>query len=283
MPEDYTQHKNYRRIAKAIAYLTDSVEKQPSLKDLSCHMGLSEFYLQRLFSEWAGVSPKQFLQYITLEYAKQQLQHSSVMDAAYSTGLSSSSRLHDLMISCHSVTPGEYKRQGEGLRISYGVHPCRFGLCLIALTSRGICKLAFFDQDHERELVLKELQGEWPKAVINANDSATKLVCEQIFSAVGSDSKPLQLLLKGSPFQLQVWQALIRLQPGQLVSYQQLAHAVGNARAVRAVSTAVANNPIGLLVPCHRVIRSTGAFNQYRWGAIRKQAVIAWEAASASY
>ncbi len=270
------QQVNYQRIAKAIQFLRDHQSSQPQLADLSQFVGVSEYHLQRIFSKWAGVSPKQFLQYLTKEKAKQLLRENSVLDTAFSCGLSSSSRLHDLMLHCESVTPGEYRAWGKGLNIAYGIHASPFGYCLLALTHRGLCKLSFFDEPDEGDNIVVELRAEWPDAVITRDQSATEKISHQIFSAADY-KQTLSLLLKGSPFQIKVWEALLKIPEGSVFSYQQLASVMGRTSSVRAVASAIAQNSIGYLIPCHRVIRSTGVLNNYRWGDVRKAAIIGWE------
>jgi len=271
------QHVNYQRIQKAIYYLNQNQEVQPSLSDIAQYVGVSDFHLQRIFSDWAGVSPKQFLQYLTKEKAKEKLRNHSVMDAALSCGLSGSSRLHDLMISYECVTPGEYKSWGKGLLIHYGVHRSPFGFCFIATTKRGICKLAFFDEESEQHPFMKELIDEWPNAVIQENEADTYTLVQHIFDKDYSSSSNLNMLLKGSPFQIKVWEALLKIPKGSIVSYQNVANEIGDSNASRAVASAIAKNRIGYLIPCHRVIRSTGALSNYRWGSDRKAALIGWE------
>jgi AraC family transcriptional regulator of adaptative response/methylated-DNA-[protein]-cysteine methyltransferase len=275
--------RTYQQIAKAIDYFSRYQLQQPSLAELSQHIGVSESHLQRLFSDWVGVSPKKFLQYLTKEKAKQLLLNSTVMEAALDAGLSSVGRLHDLMITCEGVTPGDYKRFGAGLTIYYGIHDSPFGDCLLAITDKGVCKLAFFDQAADSLALINELKLEWPQATIERDDTKTAILHAVIFpQQTPSSAQPqrLNLLLKGSKFQLKVWEALLSVPEGNIVSYQQMAVRIGEPAATRAVASAIARNSIGYLIPCHRVIRSTGAFSQYRWGAQRKQAMIAWEACS---
>ena len=269
---------HYRQITKAIEYLATHREQQPDLDELAAHVGMSPHHLQRVFSAWAGVSPKRFMQFLTKEHAKQMLRQHSVMDTALAAGLSGTSRLHDLMVTCEGMTPGEYQKYGQGLVIYYGVHASPFGQCLLASTDRGICKLAFFDQSDEQAVLESELHSEWASAEIIRDDNRTQSLLTTIFSNNPLDKKPLHLLLKGSPFQLKVWEALLAIPPGQLVAYNQVAEAAGSPAAVRAVSSAIARNNIGFLIPCHRVIRQSGELGGYRWGASRKQAMIGWEA-----
>ncbi len=270
-------HRHYHTVAKAIRYLNEHQLKQPSLKELAAAVNMSEFHLQRTFTEWAGVSPKQFLLYLTKENSKKVLKEYSVMQSALKSGLSGSSRLHDLFISYESITPGEYKNNGKGLQIHYGIHSCLFGFCLIAATSRGLCKLAFFDDELESDMYIAELREEWKGANLHFDDEQTGEYFKRIFLTDCSQDKPIHLLLKGTPFKLQVWQALLKLPEGQLATYSHIADAMNQPKAVRAVASAIASNPIAYLIPCHRVIRNTGVLNEYRWGKERKAAMIARE------
>ena len=276
------QHTNYLRISRAIIYLAKARDGQPNLDQLAQHMGLSEFHLQRLFSLWVGISPKQFVSFLTQQYAKNQLKKFSVSDAALNSGLSGSSRLHDLMIRCEGITPGEYKKQGQGLKIVFGIHKSPFAFCLLANTKRGICKLAFFDKEEQARAYIQELKGEWPNAQIQQDELQTQSLAEDIFTRTFSNNshkKPLNLLLKGTSFQLQVWQALLAIPNGNMCSYMQVAELIGKPNSVRAVASAIANNHVGYLIPCHRVIKGTGEFNQYRWGSERKKAMLITEQA----
>jgi len=271
---------DYLRIAQAIEFLQAQHASQPDLAMLSEKMGLSEHHLQRLFSRWAGVSPKRFVQYLTKEHAKQLLRQTNVLDTSLAVGLSGGGRLHDLMVTCEAVTPGEYASGGAGLHIFYGVHDSPFGPCLIASTSRGICKMGFFDDDITQARLMAELANEWPHAKHTKDHTQTRYLSDAIFSPVLANSQqPLHVLIKGSNFQIQVWQALLNIPSGQLAAYSHVAQRVGKPAAVRAVATAIANNQVAYLIPCHRVIRQTGHTNQYRWGTTRKQAMLAWEAA----
>ncbi len=275
-----TQHRDYQRVAQAIRFLCEHYREQPTLAVLSDHLDLSEYHLQRLFSRWAGVSPKQFMQHLTREDARRRLRNSSVLDAAHAVGLSGGGRLHDLMVRCEGVTPGEYKYGGKGLTIVYGNHITPFGDCLLASTGKGICKLAFYDTPEQRELLVEELYEEWPEASLNEGKAQTATLVEQIFTSVDESAQPLSLLMKGSPFQLQVWQALLRIPCGEVLAYADVAELLGRPEASRAVASAIARNRIGYLIPCHRVIRSSGEFSQYRWGSERKQAMLVREASS---
>ncbi len=271
------EHKNYQSVAQAIRFLVENRMEQPSLKAVSAELNMSEYHLQRQFTQWAGLSPKQFLQYLTKEHAKRQLRLSSVMEAAWGSGLSGSSRLHDLLITHESITPGEYKKHGAGLCISYGIHSSPFGYCFIAVTERGLCKLAFFDQPDEQDVLLAELASEWNKATIKSDETATYESFAKIFPEDNSGISNIHLVLKGTPFRLLVWEALLKIPDGSLISYQQVANSINKPSAVRAVASAIANNQIGYLIPCHRVIRESGALGGYRWGLERKMAIIGHE------
>lgn len=271
---------DYGRIEQAIHYLEQNFQEQPSLRQVADYVGLSEFHFQRLFSRWAGTSPKRFLQFLTIQHAKKLLANSqSVLDAAYEAGLSSPSRLHDLFVTHEAMSPGEFKQKGAGLTIQYGYHATPFGECLIALTERGICGLSFVT-DSKRANALATLKANWPQANFVADDGATRPFIDPIFQLDGVDTRPsLSLYFKGTNFQIQVWQALLQLPAGTAVSYGTVAQMIGNPKAVRAVGTAVSHNPIGYLIPCHRVIQQAGGFGQYRWGNGRKKAILGWEIA----
>lgn len=277
---------NYDRIEKAIKYVSAHIKQQPSLEEIAAQLNMSEFHFQRIFTEWAGISPKKFLQYLTIEELKKELKNfSNLIEAAEQVGLSAQSRVYDLFVTIEAVTPQEYKQQGKGLKIEYGFHSSPFGECFIAVTTRGICALSFINNN--REAVVKELQLHWENASLQHNQVGTKPLMGQIFepttfpsvenSLVNKRTKvSLKLFLKGSRFQLKVWEALLKVPFGTVTSYQQLAKAV-DSNAVRAVGSAIANNPIGYLIPCHRVIRSEGIIGQYHWKPERKAAIIAWE------
>lgn len=273
MDELARQHKNYQRIAKAIEYISEHCNAQPELKDIAEHLHVSEHHLQRLFSEWAGISPKRFLQYLTKEHAKQLLRESTVLNTAHSLGLSSAGRLHDLMVNCEGMTPGEYQRCGQGMRIVYGIHPSPFGYCLIAVASRGICKLSFFDVLDDAAGYLNELSNDWSLASLEKDQDETKVWVNKIFSEASQD-RNIPVLLKGTNFQLKVWEALLDTPRGALTAYNDVACKIGKPKAVRAVSSSIARNNVALLIPCHRVIRKTGELNQYRWGTERKNAML---------
>lgn len=269
----------YCLVERAVHSLYSQQLAPPDLGSLAAELGVSASALQKTFSRWVGVSPKRFQQYLSKEYAKRRLQAKrSVLDASYDTGLSGGGRLHDLMVVCEAVTPGELKAQGQGLVIRYGVHPSPFGTMFVALTERGICQLHFVDTPGQHTLALDQLQRNWPRAALLQDSDAVAVIVAQMFSRYRSGQlQPLHLLLKGSNFQLQVWQALLEVPLGDLVSYADIARAVGRPGAARAAGSALAANQIGWLIPCHRVIRGLGDPGQYRWGLMRKRVMLGWE------
>lgn len=278
-PDSPQPHEDYARIAGAIAFLRDHYTQQPDLQALAEHLGLSPHHTQRLFARWAGVSPKRFVQFLSKEHARQLLQSHSVLDTALALGFSGSSRLHDLLVSTEAVSPGDVTRQGAGLCITHGVCTSPFGHCFVAVTPRGLCQLGFFDHASEQALLLARLQADWPMATLQEDHATATRWGQQIFRLSTDACAPLHLLLKGSPFQLQVWQALLRIPTGQVVSYGDLAKGMGRPEATRAVASAIAANRLGYLIPCHRVIRQSGDTHHYRWGPVRKQVLLAWEQA----
>lgn len=266
---------DYRRVEQAIRFLDDNARRQPDLTEVAAHVGLSEYHFQRLFTRWAGISPKRFLQFLTKENVKALLSRTSVLSAAYEAGLSGPGRLYDLLVQCEAVTPGEYRTKGAGVDIAYGFHPTPFGECLLALTGRGICFLAFVDG--ERQYALQQLRFDWANANLREDPSRTHLVVGQIFAPRPGAS--IALHLRGTNFQIKVWEALLRLPPGAATSYEALAEQVGSINAARAVGNAVARNPLAYLIPCHRVLQKAGGFGNYRYGPARKQAILGWEMA----
>jgi AraC family transcriptional regulator of adaptative response/methylated-DNA-[protein]-cysteine methyltransferase len=272
---------DYQIVEQALIYLEENYLNQPSLEEIATHVGLSEFHFQRMFSRWVGISPKRFLQFLTKEHARELLDHSaSVLDAAYQSGLSGPSRLHDLFITFDAVTPGEYKLHGEGLKINYGFHPSPFGECMLAITDRGICGMAFELKGNRLDAV-DDLRRRWKNAVIVENSSMTANTADRIFSSNWRDqTAKLKLFIHGTNFQIKVWEALLRIPMGKMVTYGEIASYVGKPRAARAVGQAVASNPIAYLIPCHRVIRKIGEFGGYRWGSARKKAILGWEMAA---
>jgi AraC family transcriptional regulator of adaptative response/methylated-DNA-[protein]-cysteine methyltransferase len=270
---------DYQRIAAALAYLRAHFLEQPSLEELAERAHWSPFHFQRKFQEWAGVSPKKFVQYLSVGYAKQLLQnHASVTEAALETGLSGTGRLHDLFVKLEAMTPGEYRHGGRHLAISYSFGTSPFGYYLVASTAKGICKLSFADDE---AAALAELRQEWPNASLLATQAAAHEQVARFFERKFTAADRLHLHLKGTPFQLKIWESLLRIPEGQLRTYAQLATAADNGAAVRAAGTAIGANPVGYLIPCHRVIRQTGDLGQYRWGTARKVAMLGWECARA--
>jgi AraC family transcriptional regulator of adaptative response/methylated-DNA-[protein]-cysteine methyltransferase len=272
---------DYERIAQAIRFIEQNYRRQPSLEEVAKSVYLSEFHFQRLFRRWVGISPKRFLQFLTVEHAKRRLEECrSVLDATYDAGLSSPGRLHDLFVTLEAVTPGEYKARGAGLEIAWGVHETPFGPALLATTGRGLCGLSFVD-DGGAAAAVDELRERWSSAAVGEDPRATEPLARRIFASDGDDGQPIPLFVQGTNHQVRVWEALLRVPAGAMVSYEQLAAAAGKPEAVRAVAGAVARNQIGYVIPCHRVIRKLGAFGGYRWGPERKLAMLGWEAASA--
>ena len=270
---------NYEKIAKAIEFISANAKLQPSLNEVAEEVSMSQFHFQRLFTEWAGVSPKRFLQYITADYLKEKIKDSSnLVELAESAGLSSQSRVYDLFTGIEAVTPQEFKTSGKGLVISYGFHQSPFGECFIAITERGICAMTFVDEN-SRDQQLIQLAKKWHFAVISQDQDATANYLSRIFNPHLSKLDKLPLLVQGTNFQLKVWEALLSIPQGAVTTYQQIAESIGNPKAVRAVGTAVGDNPVAYLIPCHRVIRKEGNLGEYRWGVTRKKALVGWEAA----
>ena len=270
---------DYERIKKAIEFIQANFQQQPDLDAVAKEVYLSPFHFQRLFKDWAGVSPKKFLQYISLQHAKKLLHEHTVSDTAYETGLSGSSRLHDLFISIEGMTPGEYKNGGEQLQINYSFAETPFGNIIVASTSKGICHLAFAENEKD---ALQQLQFQFPNAQFRQVVDTIQQNALFIFTQDWKDLSKIKLHLKGTPFQIKVWEALLKIPMGDISTYSGIANTINNPNASRAVGSAIGDNPVAFLIPCHRVIRSTGDFGQYHWGSIRKTAMIGWEAARAN-
>ena len=271
---------DYERIAEAIRFIVSRVNQQPTLADIAAHLHLSPFHFQRLFCRWAGVTPKRFLQVLTLERAKQLLHDSaSLLEVSDSLGLSSGSRLYDHFVQLDAVTPGEYKQGGAGLTIDYAIRDTPFGKAFIAATPRGVCRFGFIDPDDQTE-ALRELQRHWPKAGLRENHEATQVIVNTMFDGQSKPDRPLSLHVSGTNFQIHVWKALLQIPPARVVSYTQLANAIGRPHSARAVGNAVAANPLAFLIPCHRVIQQSGKLGGYHWGETRMHALHAWEAAN---
>jgi AraC family transcriptional regulator, regulatory protein of adaptative response / methylated-DNA-[protein]-cysteine methyltransferase len=284
--------EDYDRIAKAISFMRQHYLSQPDLATVAQHIGLSEYHFQKLFTRWAGISPKRFLQYLTIEYAKSKInQTKSLLDLTLDVGLSSPGRLHDLFINLEAVSPGEFKAGGAGLQIHYGIHDTPFGKALIATTTRGVCNLHFLDVA-DQLTAEQTLRRSWSNAEVIHDVKATQPLHDLIFDlSISRDStkwtlheqKSLTLLVKGTNFQIQVWRALLNVPFGAMTTYQSVAEMIGCPTATRAVGTAIGNNPIGYLIPCHRVIRASGELGGYRWGLERKTAILGWEASRTIY
>ncbi|WP_340064913.1 methylated-DNA--[protein]-cysteine S-methyltransferase [Ascidiimonas aurantiaca] len=272
------QQLNYSRIAEAIKYIKENFKEQPSLNDIAESVHLSPYHFQRLFSDWAGVSPKKFMQYISVEYAKQLLKEQQVtlFDAAHETGLSGTGRLHDLFINIEGMTPGEFKNAGESLCINYSFAESPFGNLIVASTQKGICHMAFIQ---EKAKALEALKNRFANA--SYNQVVDKLQQDALFIFQNDWSKlnQIKLHLNATPFQLKVWEALLKIPQGQLTTYGAIAKQIEAPRASRAVGTAIGNNPVAFLIPCHRVIQASGNIGGYAWGNTRKTAMIGWEAA----
>jgi AraC family transcriptional regulator, regulatory protein of adaptative response / methylated-DNA-[protein]-cysteine methyltransferase len=268
---------DYERVASMIRFLDRHHTEQPDLAALANSAGLSPFHFHRLFSTWAGVTPKDFLQCLTLEHVKQFLRDGgSVFDAAINAGLSGPGRLHDLCVTLEAASPGEMKNGGAGIEIDYGFAETPFGEALIAETKRGVCHLSFVDQG--RNAAHEVLKSQWPNAKVRRNDARIAQLADKIFNDRGeSSSRRLRAFVRGTEFQLRVWRALLQVQAGSITTYGRLAEAVGQTRAARAVGSAVGANPIAFIIPCHRVIRETGALGHYHWDPVRKRAIIGWE------
>jgi len=269
---------NYNRIAEAIAYLRNNFKEQPSLEDIAEKVHLSPFHFQRLFTEWAGTTPKKFLQYISVEYAKQLLlvPNTTLFDATHETGLSGTSRLHDLFINIEGMTPAEYKNGGRNLSINFSFAESPFGNLIVASTSKGICYMGFHDDE---TMAYTEMTSRFPNATFMRKLDMLQQNALFIFQHDWSKLHNIKLHLKGTDFQLKVWEALLKIPMGKLSTYGAIAEAIGNSAASRAVGTAIGSNPVAFLIPCHRVIQSTGLFGGYMWGPARKTAIIGWEAA----
>ncbi|GHB88246.1 bifunctional transcriptional activator/DNA repair enzyme AdaA [Persicitalea jodogahamensis] len=279
MEEQPTSLHDYRRIEKAIRFIEENYKTQPSLRQIADHVGLSEYHFQRLFTRWAGTSPQRFVRFLTKEYAREQLATSaSLLETTHEVGLSSPSRLHDLFVTYEAMTPAEFRALGAGVSIRYGVHETPFGECLIAVTERGVTDLRFLDEVETIEDVITQLRQEWPSADCTSDAAATLPYIRQLFYTADDLTQPLPVLLRGTNFQIKVWQALLRIPAGRLVSYDDVARSIGQPTASRAVGTAIGSNRIAYLIPCHRVLQKSGGLGGYRWGTARKQAMMGYEA-----
>lgn len=272
------EQTNYNRISAAIAFIHSNFKAQPSLDEIAENISLSPHHFQRLFTDWAGVSPKKFLQYITIEYAKKLLQNNSLttFETAIETGLSGTGRLHDLFIQIEGMTPGEYKNGGENLTINYSYAESPFGIILVASTSKGVCYMAFAE---DRDAAIMELKRQFPNAIYTQIVDHIQQNALFIFTQDWKKLQQVKLHLKGTPFQLKVWETLLKIPMGKLTTYGSVAKEIQSPKASRAVGSAIGDNPVAFLIPCHRVIQSSGNFGEYHWGSIRKTAMIGWEAA----
>jgi AraC family transcriptional regulator, regulatory protein of adaptative response / methylated-DNA-[protein]-cysteine methyltransferase len=269
--------KDFEKIEKAIGYIRENFRNQPDLDEVARQVYLSPFHFQRLFKDWAGVTPKKFLQYTSLEHAKDLLRkHHTLADVSFDSGLSGTGRLHDLFISIEGMTPGEYKNEGANLHINYSFAETPFGDVLIASTLKGICHISFGEDRHQEFEILKKL---FSKAEFSQKTDISQQHALQIFQADWKDLPEIKLHLKATPFQIKVWEALLKIPFGQVDSYGQVAKSVGLPNASRAIGTAIGSNPVAFLIPCHRVIRATGNVGEYHWGTDRKTAMIGWEGA----
>jgi len=268
---------NYNRIAEAIEYIKNNFKKQPDLDEVAEKIHLSPFHFQRLFTDWAGVSPKKFLQYTSIEYAKSILKEkqAKLSDAAFETGLSGTGRLHDLFISIEGMTPGEFKNGGENLHINYSFAESPFGNLLIASTAKGICYMAFAKDEKD---ALDQLQIHFPKAQYKQMVDMMQQNALYIFTQDWNKLNQIKLHLKGTDFQIKVWETLLKIPMGKLATYGNVANSINSPKAARAVGSAIADNPVAFIIPCHRVIQSSGNFGQYHWGSTRKTVMIGWEA-----
>ncbi len=285
------QNINYLRIEQAIQYLEKNFQRQPELDEVAEKVHLSPFHFQRIFTDWAGISPKRFLQYLTVDFLKEKLKQSkNLVEAAEHAGLSSQSRVYDLFTTLEAVTPQEYKQKGSGIRIEYGVHETPFGLCLIGVTERGICWLSFVTTDEDPKLELEMMKEHWNNSIFHQDQNLTKDFIQQIFSHEGMNlpagkaeaQSKLHVFVKGTNFQIKVWEALLKIPMGGVTTYQGVAERIQNPKAMQAVGSAVGSNHIAYLIPCHRVIRKDGILGEYRWNSTRKKSIIGWEMAKAS-
>ncbi len=273
---------DYAKVEQALRFIEARPQRRPHRAELAAEVGLGEFHFQRLFQRWAGVSPKRFLQFLTLQEAKRMLLSSkSLLETSHEVGLSGPGRLHDLFLGLERMTPGEFKAQAAGLTVHWGVEDTPFGPALFAALERGLCGLSFLLEEGP-EGAFRELRERWPGARLEAAPARVRPYAEALSARIlGNPSQPLGLVLKGTPFQLQTWEALLRVPAGRTVAYGELAELAGAPGASRAVGGAVGRNPIAWLIPCHRVIQSTGAFGDYHWGPARKRAMLAFERARA--
>ncbi len=274
---------NYQRIEQAIKYLEENFQRQPELDEVAEKVHLSPFHFQRIFTDWAGISPKKFLQFLTVDFLKSKLQESkNLVEAAEAAGLSSQSRVYDLFTTLEAVTPQEYKLKGSGIHIDYGFHETPFGTCLLSATDRGICWLSFVAVGEEPKTEMEKMKEHWHNSVFHQNQMLTSDFVDRVFGNEDTKARgKIHLLVKGTNFQVKVWEALLRLPMGSVTTYQNIAERIHNPKAMQAVGSAVGSNHIAFLIPCHRVIRKDGILGEYRWSATRKKSIIGWEMAKA--
>lgn len=275
-----TKQFYYNKVAEAIEYIENNFVEQPNLNRIAAQVNISPFHFQKIFTKWVGVSPKKYLQFISLNHAKQLIGRQSLAETAFETGLSGTGRLHDMFVNIEGMTPGEYKNGGKSLTINYDFSESYFGKILIASTSKGICHIGFCDDENHS---INELHNRFPNAALAKKNDEIQNSVLSFFNADWNNISKIKLHLKGSEFQLKVWGALLKIPMGSLSTYSKIAKQIGNPKASRAVGTAIGNNPIADLIPCHRVIQASGNSGQYHWGATRKKAMIAWEAAKTKY
>ncbi|MHB0962659.1 MAG: methylated-DNA--[protein]-cysteine S-methyltransferase [Gemmatimonadaceae bacterium] len=270
-----TSTSEYDRIAGAIRYLDAHWRDQPSLADVARHVGLSESHFQRLFTRWVGISPKRFLQQATAQFARSLLRdHRAALPTTLDAGLSNPSRLHELIVHAEAMTPGQVRRGGDGVEIAWGFHASPLGTALVAVTPLGICSIQFADSAAERRAAVARLRAEWPAATLVESAARTRKSARQALGALGAPKGPLAVHVRGTNFQLKVWTALLGIAPGCVTTYEEIADAIGQPAAARAVGSAVGRNPVSLLIPCHRVIRKSGGLGGYAWGLERKELIL---------
>lgn len=269
---------DYARIEKAIYFIEKNIKNQPSVKQMADFVNLSEFHFERMFTRWAGTSPQRFMRFLTKEYAKNLLKKSDdILQTTMDLGLSSTSRLHDLFVTFEAISPGEFKKKGLGLMINYGFHETPFGLCSLFITDKGILEMAFISEDAKIDEIIR-VKNSFPEAEFIENEEITGNIINQIFHDKTAEQKPIHLLLRGTNFQIKVWEALLKIPKGDLACYEDIATEIGQLTAQRAVGSAIGANNIAYIIPCHRVIQKVGTSGHYRWGSVRKRAMIGWEA-----
>ncbi len=284
IPADITPHgSDYEIVSRVVELLTENYRDQPSLESIASDLGQSPTHLQKTFTRWAGLSPKAFLQAVTLDHAKRLLRQEEMplLETSFELGLSGPSRLHDLFVTHEAMSPGEWKSRGGGLTIRYGYHPSPFGVALVMVTDRGLAGLAFNDPGKERAS-FEDMTGRWPNAQFVEDSAATATYAARIFdSDQWRADEPLRIVMIGSDFQIRVWEALLKIPMGRAVTYSDIACKIGQPTASRAVGAAVGRNPISFVVPCHRALGKSGALTGYHWGLTRKRAMLGWEAGKA--